>query len=194
MNSFLWEVQTKSYLQEVLSRDWSKAQSQFLCHNAKIKSFHFLEKSCPFNNLPWGFSICWHFCSKDGSWRDWYLISEEFIWSLEDLGAQWSTEKAGGLVKALVVLLRFENAWGKSRLGQHMEFSFLTAALKNSTFHYQMIFLSNENWNFLWTRIVEFQVFFVSFPSVVRGITTSLYHCLNLWGTSSLSHHLINTS
>lgn len=41
-------------------------------------------------------------------------------------------------MKALFFKLRFENACGKSRLGQHMAFSLLTAALKNSTFHSEM--------------------------------------------------------
>lgn len=42
------------------------------------------------------------FCSEDGSWRYWFLISEGFTWSLEELGALGSSVEAGGLVKVTI--------------------------------------------------------------------------------------------
>lgn len=42
------------------------------------------------------------FCSEDGSWRYWFLISEGFTWSLEELGALGSSVEAGRLVKVTI--------------------------------------------------------------------------------------------
>lgn len=72
-------------------------------------------------------------------------------------------------MKVLVVKLRFKKAWWKSRLRQHMEFSHMTAALKNSTFHSEMIFPSYEKWDFLWIRNVEFRLWFCTFPFSGEG-------------------------
>lgn len=74
-----------------------KSYYNFRVINAKIKPFHSSENSCHFNNLHWGLSICWHFCSGDGGRRDWPLISEEFTWPLEELRALGSNEEAWGV-------------------------------------------------------------------------------------------------
>lgn len=161
--------------------------------NAKIKPFHFLKQSCLFNNLCWGVSICWRSCSANGSWRGWSLTCEDFTRSLEELGALGSTEEAGarGLVKSWSLwFLSLGLKIHKGRVGWGNKWSspFWQRLWKTLLFTPKWIFLPKKTGFSYGSEMLNFSFVFVHSPSVVRGIATSLYWCLNLWGSSSLSH------
>lgn len=102
MNPFLWEVQRESCPQEVLRKGWSESQLCFLCHKHKTTVFSLFTGLELLVTCTVVFQYVVKFCSEDGSWRYWFLISEGFTWSLEELGALGSSVEAGRLVKVTI--------------------------------------------------------------------------------------------